>query len=94
MVTVTSRAKKELKRIVEARSIEDGRRLRLTTPPVWDGEGDFGIVIDDERSGDLPINFEGLVVLVMDPDMAMQLPKAILDFKDSPAGPRFTLDVF
>ena len=48
MVTVTNRAKQELKRVGERLDLEMGKFLRLATPPMWVGEGDFGIVIAEE----------------------------------------------
>ena len=94
MVTVTSRAKTELKRILESGDRRDDRWLRLSAPPVWEGEGDFGIVKDVERNGDHIVSFQGTKVLLMDPGLVAQMPKAVLDFKNSPDGRRFTLDVF
>ena len=94
MVTVTETAKEELRHILETTSLESGKYLRLAVPPVWHGEGDFGIVKDGEGSGDQFVDFEGTRVLLVDSDLAKRLSKAILDFKDSPQGPRFTLDVY
>ena len=94
MVTVTDSAKEELKRIFEVKNLDPGRYLRLTTPPVWQGEGDFGIVIDDQGNGDHVVGLNGLTVLLVDPGLLEQLSNAVLDFKDSPGGSRFTLDVF
>ena len=94
MVTVSHRAKEELKRILEVSSLDPGRCLRLATPPVWVGEGDFGIVIDGEMDGDSVVKIGGLKVLLVDFDLTDRLPTAVLDFKDSPQGPRFTLDIF
>ena len=93
MVTVTDRAKEELRRIVETNSLDTDKYLRLATPPVWTGDGDFGIVIDEERSGDHVLDLEGTKLLLVDPDLAEPLSKAVLDFKESPDGARFTLDV-
>ena len=93
-MTVTNRAREELKRIVETKGLDPGKFLRLATPPVWEGEGDFGIVIDEERHADQVVDFQGSVVLLLDPSLEEQLPKAVLDFKESPGGSRFTLDVF
>lgn len=94
MVTVTEIAKKELQRILQSRELDPGRFLRLTTPPVWEGDGDFGIVIDEEGEGDQVVHSEGLTLLLVESSLAEQLAKAVLDFKESPAGSRFTLDVF
>ena len=94
MVTVTSRAKEELKRILETSSLKSGKYLRLATPPAWTGEGDWGIVIDEERDGDQAVDFQGLKVLLLDFDLVERLTNAVFDFKDSSEGSRFTLDVF
>ncbi len=94
MVTVKTRAKKELRRIVETRPLAEGKYLRLTAPPVWEGEGGFGIVIDEERVGDHTVDFVGIRILLIDPGLAKNLSDSVLDFKDSPQGLRFTLDMF
>ena len=93
-MNVTENAKAELNRILETRVLDPGKYLRLTVPPVWTGEGDFGIVIDDEGEGDQAVDFEGRKVLIVGVDLEDKLRYAILDFKESPDGPRFTLDVF
>ena len=40
------------------------------------------------------VDFEGSPVLLIDTELMEQLQSSVLDFKDSPEGPRFTLDVF
>jgi len=92
-VIVTKTAKDELKRMVEARVMPEGKHFRLATPPIWTLEGDFGIVLDEERSGDNTVEHGGQVVLLIDPDLARQLINATFDFTMSPQGPRFKLDV-
>lgn len=94
MVTVTDKAKEELRRIVETSSLDTGKYLRLATSPVWTGEGDFGVVIDEERSGDQVLDLEGTKLLLVDPDLAEPLSNAVLDFKETSGGARFTLDVY
>ncbi|MDE2861392.1 MAG: hypothetical protein OYI31_05260 [Chloroflexota bacterium] len=94
MVTVTDNAKEELKRIIETRSLSPGKFLRLAMPPVWKGEGGFGIVIDDKGVDDYVFFYQGMSVLLMDAGMADGLTTAVLDFKESPAGMAFTLDVY
>ncbi len=93
-MNVTKNAKVELNRILETRALDPGKYLRLTVPPAWTGEGDFGIVIDDDGEGDQAVDFEGRKVLIVGVDLEDKLRYAILDFKESPDGPRFTLDVF
>ena len=94
MLKVTDSAKEELKHILERSNLEPGKYLRLATPPVWVGEGDFGVVVDAEGEGDNVVDFQGMKVLLVDAGLAEGLASAVLDFKDFPDGSRFTLDVF
>ena len=66
MVAITDEAKVELKKIYESRNLGPGRCLRLVTPPMWTGEGDFGLVIGAEGTLDLTITHEGIDVLRID----------------------------
>ena len=94
MVTVTDAAKEELERILSTRSLDPGKCLRLAIPPAWDGPGDFGIVVDVEGDGDHAVELDGLKLLLMDPVLTERLVDSVLDFKDTPGGSGFTLDVF
>ena len=94
MVTVTDSAREELKRILSTTSLDTGKFLRLATPPTWVGDGDFGIVIDEERQGDHLVDFQGRTVLVIDEALTERLSSSVFDFKNSPNGPAFTLDVY
>ena len=90
MLEVTESAREELKRIVDIQDMEEGKFLRLATPPVWIGEGDFGVVIDSPGDDDVVVDHAGEPVLLVDPDLAQRLSKSIMDFKDA----RFSLDVY
>ncbi|PKB64296.1 MAG: hypothetical protein BZY82_11525 [SAR202 cluster bacterium Io17-Chloro-G3] len=94
MVTVTENAKAELSRILETKDLDSGKLLRLAVPPVWTGEGDFGIVIDEPVSDDHATDFKGRKVLLVGADLLEKLSNSVFDFKEFPDGPRFTLDVF
>ena len=94
MFNVTDNAKEELKRIAESRRIDAGRCLRLAVQPTWPGPGDFGIVIDDEKADDFTTTLRGTKVLLLQEQLLPQLDKSILDFKNTPEGERFTLDVY
>ena len=94
MVTVTEEAKQELKRIYDSRSLDVGMYLRLAIPPVWTGYGDFGIVIDSEQEGDISVLFQDQKVLILEGRITTQISNSVLDFKETPDGNRFTLDVF
>lgn len=90
MFEVTDSAREELKRIVDIQDMEDGQYLRLATPPVWIGEGDFGVVVAEPGDDDMVVDHEGQPVLLVDPGLAEHLSKSVMDFKDA----RFSLDVY
>jgi Fe-S cluster assembly iron-binding protein IscA len=94
MLTVTGDAKRELKRIVEDRRLGAGRCLRLAIPPSWPGPGDFGIVIDDEQGDDMSVTLRGVKILLLKQDLVPQLSTSVLDYKETPHGQAFTLDVY
>ena len=94
MLTVTTGAKRQLKRILDERRLGAGRCLRLAIPPAWPGPGDFGIVIDDEKSDDMSVTLRGAKILLLKQDLAPQLSTSVLDYKDTPQGKAFTLDVY
>jgi hypothetical protein len=94
MVNVTESAMGELQRIVRTSSIEAGKYLRLATPPEWIGEGDFGIVIDGNRDGDVVIDFEGQPILLIAGHLSERLSNSVFDFKQTPQGIGFSLDVY
>ena len=87
---ITDEAKEELRRVLGSYDLEDGKGFRLATPPVWEGEGDFGIVIDAGRDRDQVVEHRGVELLRLDPGTAEHLANAVMDFKES----RFTLDVY
>ena len=94
MVEVTDAAREELKRILGTSSLAQGKHLRLARPPEWVGEGDFGIVIDDGKEGDLIIDSDGQPLLLVAGALAEHMSASVFDFKDTPQGTGFTLDVY
>lgn len=94
MFQVTDTAKDELKNILDSRSLLPGRYLKLAVKPEWTGPGDFGVVIEDEKGGEVFFEHEGQVVLAVDPGLAENLENSVFDFKDTPQGAGFTLDVY
>ena len=94
MFTVTAEAKWQLKKIVDDRIPGAGRNLRLAIPPAWSGPGDFGIVVDDEKADDLTITLRGTKILLLNQQLAPQLSSSVLDYKETPQGHAFTLDVY
>ena len=94
MLNVTESAMEELQRIVRTSSIESRKYLRLATPPEWVGEGDFGIVIDENRENDIVIDFEGRPLLLITSHLSEKLSNSVFDFKKTPQGIGFSLDVY
>jgi len=95
MLTVTESALAELRRVGDARMLEPGRLLRLAVPPVWTGQGDWGIVIDQRGAADVAYAHDGATVLVIEQEVANALANAVLDYKTSGVpSPRFTLDIY
>ncbi len=95
MLTVTESALAELRRVGDARALEPGRLLRLAVPPVWTGDGDWGIVIDQRGAADVAYAHDGATVLVIEQIVADGLANAVLDYKTSGVpSPRFTLDIY
>ena len=93
MLQITDTAKDELKTILEARALPEGRHLKLAVKPEWTGSGDFGVVIDMEKGGEVFFKHGGMVVLAVDPGLAENLQSSVFDFKQTPQGAGFTLDV-
>ena len=63
MIEITDKAKDELRRMLGGYTLEEGQAFRLATPPVWEGAGDFGIVIDVGRDRDHVVEHEGVELL-------------------------------
>ena len=94
MITVTKNARHELRSMLRSQNLKSGHFLRLTTAPVWTGEGDFGIVVDEERPGDIKIIEEDTTLILVDQDLGKELSKAVMGFNDTIKDQRFTLDVY
>jgi len=94
MFEVTVAAKDELRNILDTRSLPPGRYLKLAIKPEWTGAGDFGVVIEVEKGGEVFYEHEGQVVLAVDPGLAENLESSVFDFKDTSQGAGFTLDVY
>ncbi|MCL0028707.1 hypothetical protein M1N23_00995 [Dehalococcoidia bacterium] len=90
MLRVTDQAKEELRRILQDRNIEAGRCLRLAIPPAWPGPGDFGIVVDDEKSDDHTVTLRGVKLMLVGDHLMAKLDHSVLDFKET----AFSLDVY
>ena len=90
MIKVTKEAKTELYNIINSRKLRPDQCIRLSVPPAWKGEGDFGLVISTFGVADSIIKFNDKKILLIDADLNSQLSNSNLDFKDS----KFTLDIY
>tara|TARA_Y100001970_G_scaffold163153_1_gene199469 strand:+ start:1856 stop:2143 length:288 start_codon:yes stop_codon:yes gene_type:complete len=93
-IEVTENAKMELLKTLERLNLEEGQYLRLTTPPSWTGPGDFGIVLDTEQDFDTKIEFNEHIVLLINDQLLTQHERVIFDFKETPEGLSFALDIY
>jgi Fe-S cluster assembly iron-binding protein IscA len=94
MLEISDAAKQQLTEVATQRHLDPGKFLRLAIPPVWTGDGDFGIVIDDRGAMDTAIKLAGRTVLLIEHEVADQMSKSVLDYKETPQGMGFTLDVY
>ncbi len=87
MVSVTGRARQELKRILEASVDMPQSRLRLMDR----GKGDLGLGIDIEMPGDELVRYDGSTVLVVEHELAISLKGITLDVDDTATGPEIVV---
>ena len=88
MLTVTQRAKQELKEMLSAKVDDPQAGLRLVTsgPP-----GQFGLSIDMEMPGDQVVEDKGSKVLLVEPGLANRLEGYTLDLEDAAGVPKLVI---
>lgn len=82
MINITKRAKQELSKILAKKVDWPGARLRLMDR----GQGKLGLGIDIEAPGDHIVEYEGIKVLIVEPELAINLKGVVLDIDDTPEG--------
>jgi Fe-S cluster assembly iron-binding protein IscA len=87
MIEVTERAKQELKKILFEKVDDPLAGLRLTT----DSQGQLGLSIDVEASGDKVVEYEGSKVLMVDEGLIDSLGGLTLDVEDTSEGSKLVL---
>ena len=87
MVSVTEGACRELKRMLSEKVDWPGARLRL----VDRGQGNIGLGIDIELSGDQVVEYEGTKVLIIEHELATNLKGITLDIDYAPEGAELVL---
>ena len=94
MFKITVKAKEKLHEISEEKNIRPHQFLRLSIPPIWSGEGDFGIVIDHPTEDDIKIIFKNETVLLIEPSINEKLLNATFDYIVSIKQTGFHLDIY
>ena len=82
MINITDKAKQTLKGILENSVDWPGARLRLMDR----GQGKLGLGVDIEAPGDHIVEYEGIKVMVVEPELAIKLQGVTLDVDDTPEG--------
>ena len=84
---ITEKAKKELKRILEATVEMPQARLRLCER----GQGELGIGVDIEESDDLVFNYGEDRILVVKKHLEEKLENITLDVDETAFGPQLVI---
>jgi Fe-S cluster assembly iron-binding protein IscA len=82
MITVTERAKEELKKVLAAAEAEQDEGLRLLPTP----DGVFELALDTEMSGDLVIEYQGHKLLLVGLEYLRLLDGKTLDCSETQVG--------
>ena len=85
MLTVTQRAKEELKRILSAKVDNPQAGVRLSAS----GPNKFSLGIDVEMPGDQVVKHKGSKVLLVEHEIATRLEGQTLDFTGTAEGAKF-----
>ena len=90
-----NKAKQELLKIRTDRLKDPTKTLKIVTFPLWQGEGDFGIVIQERFDTDVIIKDEnGSELLSVDAHISETVEKAALDFIVVNNMPSFKIDIY
>lgn len=87
MITVTDKAKQELKKTLLDHTDEPEFGVRLTLGPAQQ----ILLVLDREAPDDHVVEHEGSKVLLVEPQVASLLAEATLDTEDTPDGPKLVM---
>ena len=82
MINITERAKQELSLLLSKKVDWPGARLRLMDR----GQEKLGLGVDIEAPGDHSVEYEGIKVLIVEPELAKKLHGITLDVNDTPEG--------
>jgi Fe-S cluster assembly iron-binding protein IscA len=82
MIDITERAKQELSKLLAKKVDWPGACLRLMDR----GQGKLGLGVDIEALGDRIVEYEGIKILIVEPELAKNLHGVTLDVDDTPEG--------
>ncbi len=92
---ISDKAKQELLKIRTDRLKDPTKTLKIVTFPLWQGEGDFGIVRQERFDTDVIIKDEnGSELLSVDAHISETVEKAALDFIVVNNMPSFKIDIY
>ena len=87
MLSVTKRARDELKRMLTGKVDNPQAGLRLTA----DDSGQLGLIVDIETPDDQVVEHDGSKVLIVKNTLAADLEGITIDVKDTSEGPRLVI---
>lgn len=82
MITITEKAKQELKKLLSQKVDWPGGRLRLLDR----GQGKLGLGVDIQAPGDEVVEYEGAEILLIGKDVTRSIKKITLDVDETPDG--------
>ncbi len=85
MLTVTEKAKQQLKEILETHTDDPEVGLRMLREP----SGQIELVLSKADNHDQVVEHEGAKVLLLEPDVISLVDNTVLDVQDSVDGPVF-----
>lgn len=88
MLVVTERAKEELRAVLSDGVDEPELSLRLVASGA---PGQFGLVPDMEKEGDLVVEHEGIKVLLIDEELSALLETVTIDCQEGSEGPQLVI---
>ncbi len=92
MITLTDNASDKVKQLIDAEASESPLFLRVAVRPGGCSGLSYEMYFDSERADDDVVEEYGDVAVVVDPQSAMYLTGATLDFKDGLQGAGFTIN--
>ncbi len=92
---ISEKAIKELIKLRSEKIKDPTKTLKIVTFPLWQGEGDFGIVIQERIDTDIIINdANNNEIISIDAHISDSVSKAKLDFKIINKIPSFKVDIY